>query len=75
MIIQNIGLLGFKISDVKILLNWHAHVDHAGGLAALQQASGAQLWISEPDAALIKAGGAGKTKFRVDELSHLHRAG
>lgn len=60
MIIQNIGLLGFKISDVKILLNSHAHVDHAGGLAALQQASGAQLWISEPDAALIKAGGAGK---------------
>ena len=60
MIIKNIGLLGFKISDVKILLNSHAHVDHAGGLAALQKASGAELWISEPDAELINSGGAGK---------------
>jgi len=60
MIIKNIGILGFKITDVKILLNSHAHVDHAGGLAALQNASGAELWISEPDAELIKSGGAGK---------------
>ncbi|MFD2245404.1 subclass B3 metallo-beta-lactamase [Pontibacter ruber] len=60
MIIKNIGILGFKITDVKILLNSHAHVDHAGGLAALQEASGAELWISEPDAELIESGGAGK---------------
>ncbi len=60
MIIKNIGLLGYKITDVKILLNSHAHLDHAGGLAALQKASGAQLWISQPDAELIESGGAGK---------------
>lgn len=60
MIIKNINILGFKIADVKILLNSHAHIDHAGGLAALQKASGAELWISEPDAELIESGGAGK---------------
>ncbi|GAB2522822.1 subclass B3 metallo-beta-lactamase [Spirosoma aerophilum] len=65
MILQNISRLGFKINDVKILLNSHAHVDHAGGLAALQKASGAKLWISEPDAELIKRGGAGKRNLSL----------
>jgi len=41
----SIARLGFKITDVKVLLNSHAHFDHAGGLAALQKASGAQLWV------------------------------
>ncbi|MDF7809841.1 subclass B3 metallo-beta-lactamase [Hymenobacter sp. YC55] len=57
MILKNIATLGFRITDVKILLNSHAHFDHAGGLAALQQASGAQLWVSEADAAMISSGG------------------
>lgn len=55
-IIANIAKLGFEIRDVKVLLNTHAHNDHAGGLRALQQASGAELWISEGDAAAISAG-------------------
>lgn len=42
-IIGNIRLLGFRIEDVKLLLNSHAHFDHAGGLAALQEASGAEV--------------------------------
>jgi metallo-beta-lactamase class B len=59
MIIASIAKLGFKITDVKVLLNSHAHFDHAGGLAALQKASGAQLWISEGDADVVAAGGSG----------------
>jgi metallo-beta-lactamase class B len=54
-----ISKLGFDIKDVKILLNTHAHADHAGGLRELQRASGAQLWVSERDADIIAAGGAG----------------
>jgi metallo-beta-lactamase class B len=57
MILKSIATLGFNIKDVKILLNSHAHLDHAGGLAALQQASGAQLWVSEADAPLLSSGG------------------
>jgi metallo-beta-lactamase class B len=59
MIMESIAKLGFKITDVKVLLNSHAHFDHAGGLAALQKASGAQLWVSEGDADVVAAGGAG----------------
>lgn len=52
-------LLGFDIADVEVLLNSHAHVDHAGGLRDLQEASGAELWVSEADAEVMAAGGAG----------------
>lgn len=57
LIIQSIAKLGFDIKDVKVLLNTHAHFDHAGGLRALQQASGAQLWVSERDAPIVASGG------------------
>lgn len=57
MIIRNIELLGFKIKDVKILLSSHGHLDHAGGLATLQKASGAELWASEPEADMITSAG------------------
>src|SRR3954468_18606798 len=58
LIIGSIAKLGFSIKDVKVLLNSHAHFDHASGLRALQEASGAQLWISEGDAPIIASGGA-----------------
>ncbi len=57
-IMASIASLGFDIHDVKVLLNSHAHSDHAGGLRTLQEASGAELWISEGDADVIAAGGA-----------------
>ena len=59
MIMASIAKLGFNIGDVKMLLNSHAHFDHAGGLAELQKASGAELWVSERDADIVAAGGAG----------------
>jgi metallo-beta-lactamase class B len=59
MIMASIARLGFKITDVKVLLNSHSHFDHAGGLAALQKASGADLWVSEGDADVVAHGGSG----------------
>jgi metallo-beta-lactamase class B len=61
LIIGSIAKLGFKITDVKVLLN--SHSDHAGGLRELQEASGAQLWISEGDADLVANGGAGDNSY------------
>lgn len=59
MIMGSIAKLGLDIKDVKVLLNSHAHSDHVGGLAELQKASGAEVWISEGDADVVAAGGAG----------------
>lgn len=55
-IMASIAELGFEIHDVKVLLNTHAHSDHAGGLRALQEASGAELWVSEGDSDAMAAG-------------------
>jgi metallo-beta-lactamase class B len=57
MIMGSIAKLGFDIKDVKVLLNSEPHADHAGGLALIQQASGARLWASEASADVIAAGG------------------
>lgn len=57
LILASIAQLGFDIKDVKVLLNSDPHHDHAGGLAALQEASGAELWASEASAGVIASGG------------------
>jgi metallo-beta-lactamase class B len=57
MIMASIARLGFDIRDVKVLLSSEPHFDHAGGLAALQQASGAELWASDVSARAIASGG------------------
>jgi metallo-beta-lactamase class B len=60
---RNIAQLGFKLSDVKYLLNSHAHCDHAGGLAELKKATGATFVASEGDAELLRKGGHGDFRF------------
>ena len=55
-IIQSIETLGFEISDVRILLNSHAHFDHSGGLAELKKRSGAVMVASQEDAPFLESG-------------------
>lgn len=55
----NIEALGFRVEDVKLILNSHAHFDHAGGIAALQRASGAAVAASAWSAATLARGGSG----------------
>src|ERR1017187_10425762 len=59
LIMASIAQLGFDIRDVKVLLSSNANVGNAGGLAGLQPASGPELWVSEGDADVVAAGGAG----------------
>lgn len=62
-ILANIRALGFDPRDVRLLLNSHAHYDHAGGLAELKRATGAPLWIARGDADLVQRGGRGDFFF------------
>ena len=55
-IAANIEALGFELSDVKLLLHSHEHFDHVGGLAELQQRTGARL-LASPAAAPVMASG------------------
>ena len=52
----NIEKLGFKITDVKYLLNSHARLDQAGGFAQLKQWSGAKLIASAANAEMLANG-------------------
>src|SRR6202453_5410206 len=52
-IVANIRTLGFRIEDVKLILNSHVHFDHAGGIAELQRLSGARVAASKWSAAVM----------------------
>ena len=46
---RNIEALGFKLTDVKIIVNSHAHFDHAGGIAQLRRDTGGRVYASSGD--------------------------
>lgn len=56
MVERNIAKLGFNIRDVKVLLNNHAHFDHAGALAQLKADSGATFLASPRDKPILESG-------------------
>ncbi len=56
LIAANIDKLGFKVADVRVIANSHAHYDHAGGISALQRLSGARVVASAQGAAALQAG-------------------
>ena len=53
--------LGFKFSDVKILLISHAHWDHNAGSAMIKQITGAAYMVMDADVSAVESGG--KTDF------------
>ena len=67
-IARNIAELGFRLSDVKYLLNSHAHFDHAGGLAELKRLSGATMVASAGDAPALRAGGPAMPAVGIDRI-------
>jgi metallo-beta-lactamase class B len=57
LITSNVESLGFKFSDIKILLATHAHFDHVAGMADIKEITGAQMMIHEKDAQALADGG------------------
>lgn len=53
----NIKALGFRVTDVKLILNTHAHSDHAGAIAQLVRDSGARVEASKAGANALMLGG------------------
>ena len=51
--------LGFRMRDVRLIVNSHAHFDHAGGIAELQRASGATVAASTSSAKVLSSGRSG----------------
>jgi metallo-beta-lactamase class B len=56
----NVEKLGFKFTDIKILLASHAHSDHVAGHALIKELTGARVEVMEGDAQVIASGGKGQ---------------
>lgn len=65
----NIERLGFKVKDVKLLLNSHSHFDHCGGFAEFKRRTGATVVASQLDGEAIMRGGKGDF-YWGDELAY-----
>ena len=56
LIADNIRELGFRVSDIRLILTSHEHSDHAGGIAKLQKMSGAMVITSSAAAKVLGSG-------------------
>lgn len=54
--------LGFKFTDIRILLISHAHSDHCAGSAEIVKQTGAKYYVMEQDADAVENGGAKKAR-------------
>jgi metallo-beta-lactamase class B len=68
LIAKHVEQLGFKMSDVKIILNSHTHYDHAGGIAELQKLTGARVVASDKAAPVLRSGRVGPDDPQVGHL-------
>lgn len=55
-IAANIRALGFRLEDVKVIVNSHVHWDHAGGIAQLQRLTSAEVPASRASAPVLASG-------------------
>lgn len=67
---KSVGELGFKFSDVKILLGTHAHADHQEGDAKVKQMTNAQSMAMAEDVAALQAIRPNGKEHPVDKVLH-----
>ncbi|MBL9168394.1 MAG: subclass B3 metallo-beta-lactamase [Verrucomicrobiales bacterium] len=60
----NVEKLGFKFSDIRVLLASHAHSDHVAGHALIKEQTGARVEVMEGDDQVIASGGKGQYLYQ-----------
>jgi metallo-beta-lactamase class B len=69
MIVESIRKLGFRPEDIKLMINGHAHADHAGAFAYFKQQFGAQLAVMKDDVPAMESGDRDDFKY-VNDLTY-----
>jgi metallo-beta-lactamase class B len=64
----NVEKLGFKFSDIKILIAGHAHPDHVEGDALVKEFTGAQVVVGRVDAPATREFRPGGKEHPIDRL-------
>src|SRR5215470_10179043 len=67
---KSVEQLGFKLSDIKILLGSHAHGDHQEGDALLKELTGAQVMAMAEDVPALQAMKPGGKEHPIDRVVH-----
>jgi metallo-beta-lactamase class B len=67
---KSVEQLGFKFSDIKILLGSHAHGDHQEGDALVKQMTGARVMAMAEDVPDLKAMKPGGKEHPIDKTLH-----
>ena len=67
---KSVEQLGFKFSDLKILLGSHAHADHQEGDAMVKELTGAQVMAMAEDVPALEAMKPGGKPHPVDKVLH-----
>ena len=67
---KSVEQLGFKFSDIKIVLGNHAHGDHQEGDASVKQLTGAQVMAMSEDVPALQAIKPGGKDHPIDKILH-----
>ena len=67
---KSVKQLGFKFSDIKLLLGTHAHGDHQEGDALVKQLTGAQVYAMAEDVPALRAIKPGGKEHPIDKILH-----
>jgi metallo-beta-lactamase class B len=67
---KSVEQLGFKFSDIKILLGSHAHADHQEGDALVKELTGAQVVAMAEDVPALRAMKPGGKEHPIDREIH-----
>ena len=62
----SIESLGFKFTDIKILLISHAHWDHDAGSAMIKRLTGAKYMVMDGDVPVVESGGKSDFQYGND---------
>ena len=81
MIRENIESLGYRLEDVRILLQMQAHWDHTAALAEIKEIADAEMWATAKDARVLEDGGfsdphfGGRQSFKPVSVDKIIREG
>ncbi len=75
---RSVEQMGFRFTDIKVLLIGHAHWDHDAGSAEVKRLTGAKYMVMDADVPVVESGGAkdfayGRTRYpaaKVDRVLH-----
>lgn len=70
-VVAHIRKLGFRVEDIRYILNSHAHQDHAGAIADLHKLSGATVLASPASARVLASGQPDRADAQYPNLTRM----